>query len=230
MLKCIHAHKHYTHVATQYPCSHKHTHIHIYANLSIDRTKKTVINEFCSLLGNPKSGQFSTLEQQAFKQAGIPLPQSPILYYPRLLFKRCNFGSRIICAFANSRAVKRNNSCIAYGEENYGIVQKIIVNRFSEASNLAVYLLVKCLTPVALKLCDDPVTNAQLNHIKVFVKYVKCGCVSIGMLMYLFTLYSSENYSIVKIGDVIDKCILMDLQQKIGYVFVSRFDNTTEIK
>ena len=35
------------------------------------------------------------------------------------------------------------------------------MNRFSEALNLAVYLLVKCLTPVALKLCDDPVRNAK---------------------------------------------------------------------
>lgn len=103
----------------------------------------------------------SFLECQVFNEAGVSLSSSTqVLVYPKLQLKATN---RIICAESSARAKKRNNSCVHIRGDIYCLVNKIVA-----VENTGYYIVARCLTPKPVILCNDPITNAQLQHIKVF--------------------------------------------------------------
>lgn len=88
------------------------------------------------------------------------------MIYPKVLLA----NHRVVSAEMRSRATKRNNSCILYKTEQqyyYGIVQKIFV--IQSSGNMKCFLLVKCLDPSPLEVCNDQVTHANLKkHFAAF--------------------------------------------------------------
>lgn len=44
------------------------------------------------------------------------------------------------------------------------------------------------------------------------------------------TLYRSDDLQAVEVKFISDKCLVMDLSEEMGYIFVTRLDITTEIK
>ena len=80
--------------------------------------------------------------------------------YPKLQIKVKN---RIICADNSERAKKRNNSCAHVQGDIYCLISKIVA-----IENTGYYVVARSLIPKPVILCNDPITNAQLQHIKAF--------------------------------------------------------------
>ena len=112
-------------------------------------------------MGTPKAELLSSMECQAFSEADVSfLTSDQVLAYPKLQLKKTN---RIICAESMTRSKKRNDSCVHINRSIYSLVNKIIL-----LEGIGCYVVVKNLMPKRLQLCNDPVTNAEVKHIKVF--------------------------------------------------------------
>ena len=48
--------------------------------------------------------------------------------------------------------------------------------------------------------------------------------------MHVYMLYSAEDYHVIPVQSIVDKCIMMEVQSKQQYVFVSLFPNCSEIE
>ena len=112
------------------------------------------------LLGKPKSGELSHQEIELFQAAGISLSSEKVFFYPKL---RTRDSNRIIYAQNYSKFTKRNNSCVIFLDNSYGIIEKII----HHSSMSSFFVLIKMLVPADINLCNDPVTNVKIKHIEV---------------------------------------------------------------
>ncbi len=120
------------------------------------------------LLGNPKSGFLTPSEHDLFEEAGISLPQgSRVFFYSKILLSDTN---RVVTAESVTRSSKRNDSCVTFCDRGhsskYGLVQKFVLSEQSDASHTCA--IVKVLHSAPIQLCQDPVTQAKLQHIRAF--------------------------------------------------------------
>lgn len=120
------------------------------------------IEEHISVIGSAHCTTLLPFERDLLGQCF----SDDVMTYPKVVIA----NHRVVSAEIRSRAIKRNNSCILYKSEEhfcYGIVQKVFV--LHECETTKCFLLVKCLDPAPLKLCDDQVTHANLaKHFTVF--------------------------------------------------------------
>lgn len=111
--------------------------------------------------------ELTALEVDVYAKSNINLHSHRVLVYPKLQIQ-CKDTVRVICAASMSRATKRDNSCVVYSGESYGLVQKIVAH--SNDSDAVVSVVLKRLTAVGTKLCNDPVTHAKLKHVELMVR------------------------------------------------------------
>ena len=92
------------------------------------RKPKTYVAKNRALLGNTKSGQFTQCEMKLLEKNGF-LVSGICSFYSQLYIIEKN---RIINSSSTSRALKRDNSCVAFtdndttSEYSYGLLQKLI--------------------------------------------------------------------------------------------------------
>lgn len=123
--------------------------------------RQSGLNEGHTIIGKPRSGELSPQEAEAFEKAGISVPLD-VLFYPKLKLKG---SGRIIHSYNSSRSTKRNNSCVFFSNNSYGLVQKIVHHTTWSKQ----FVVLKPLYPApAITLSDDPVTHVTVKHIRAF--------------------------------------------------------------
>ena len=135
----------------------------------------------------------------------------------------------MIVAETRSRAVKRNDSCVAYSS-GFGLLQKIIV---LEEPQPQCYLLIKQLTPSSTCLSTDDVTNIELSkHFHAFcpLRFVTIAYAVQHAYCYMYTLYSSSVLVAVPVEKLSEKCVFLNMEKELNNVFISQFPNTTEVE
>lgn len=92
------------------------------------RKPKTYVANNRALLGNAKSGQFTQCEMKLLEKNGFIVPDICSFYSQLYIVEK----NRIISSSSTSRALKRDNSCVAFtandttSDYSYGLLQKLI--------------------------------------------------------------------------------------------------------
>ena len=151
--------------------------------------------------GSPVCSPVSNQEVALFRQIGIDIREEATFFeYPKLsVHSSCIVNSR-----SRSKETKRNNSCILYNRNNFGLIEKIVSVGTGE-----VYCIVSKLQQSTQQLCMDTTTNAKLND-------------------HLIPFSITDFCCVIPVHSIVAKCVYIDLQETVGNVFVSLFPNFNE--
>ena len=170
-------------------------------------------------------------ELELFIEGSITLPASySISQYKSLHLINKN---RIIKTQLSSKAVLRDNSGVVYltcgATAKFGQLQKLLV--FDNNGLRKAYAVVSCLDATNEKLCNDSVTDANLNDHIVLLKIPRYVYMHIRMhfISHIYKLHFREmKRCVVPVTFIKDKCLLLSHSAKCGMIYASLFPNSAE--
>ena len=169
-------------------------------------------------------------ELKLFIEGSITLPASySISQYKSLHLINKN---RIIKTQLSSKAVLRDNSGVVYltsgATAKFGRLQKLLV--FENNALRKAYAVVLCLDGTTEKLCNDSVTDANLNDHIVLLKIPRYMHILMHFINHIYyKLHFREmKRCVVPITFIKDKCLLLSHSAKCGMIYASLFPNSAE--
>lgn len=115
--------------------------------------------------------------------------------------------------------------CRYHKSSSLGMLEKLI----SFKDDTHYYYIVSKLIPLDTQICTDDVTNVKLHNYLIvcqpprYAIRVHHNCCNV-----FLHCFSPSHQEITLIDNIIEKCIIMNLSEHLGLVFVSKFPKETD--
>lgn len=207
-----------------YNCLQKGTEAYdLYYSLSenssedVRNVKRVFLSGSCYRIGHQWKKKLSQEQKNALQNCtgNNPLLQTDIDVFGRLLK-----GSEIFHSIEYNRAMKRNNFCVSYspgsGKLKFGLIEFFLTLKSCDCDCESCdclqssYVVLKKLSKHRFTFSSDNITGCTVSHIRVFNPPI------------------DENFAVVSVECLVQKCVFMSFEDLPDRVFVARFPNTLE--
>lgn len=188
-----------------------------------------MIEDGYCLHGKPQPYQLSQEDLELFQLCNVMVPNLCAALYKKVHLTK---SDRIVVAPSKVKRL-RDNSAVFFinnsGLKSYGKFQKAICFDTTSSEKVC-FIIINQLTPALKKLCKDSITDAQLNDHIIVLNPSRWESARVCMVVAIIQSITcrKEDKVLVSISSIIDKCIIMDLTDRDGCVYVSHLPNCTE--